>query len=172
MPRPRHPLTPEIQDKIASYIRAGGFPHVAATAAGVPAEVFERWLRLGQRRSAPQKYYAFREAVLQAQAQARLKAESDAFGGKPMDWLRSGPGRETAARAGWSSAPRPRAGTKDDDNPFLDPRVLAFFRVLLEALAPYPEARAAAAATIMTCTEGMSPEEKAEWRHGLGGLKL
>ena len=49
MARPRYRLTPALQEKIVAYIRAGGFPHVAAEAAGLPRRVFERWLERGQR---------------------------------------------------------------------------------------------------------------------------
>lgn len=157
-------LTPALTDQIASYIRAGGFPHIAAEAAGVPQDAFERWLRRGRQQQAPAKYRAFREAVLQAQAQARLAAETAALGNKPMDWLKSGPGRETAAQAGWSSTPRPRSGAQDESNPFLHPLVLAMLRRMIEALTPHPQARVAAAQVILACEEGMNAEEKEQWR--------
>src|SRR5438105_1422557 len=97
MARKRHLLTPAVEQAILAYVRAGGFPHVAAEAAGVPRAVFERWLARGQEPGGPAKYRAFLEAVRQAQAQARLGAEVSARDDKPLDWLRSGPGRETPA---------------------------------------------------------------------------
>jgi hypothetical protein len=145
MPRDRPLPTPELQQSICAFIRAGGFPRVAAEAAGVPAAVFERWLRRGKRRRAPDCYRAFAEAVAQARAQARLAAELQAFEKRPLDWLKCGPGRETAADPGWASAPKPVSrGGADADTPSLPPEVLAVFQRLLEVLAPFPEARALA----------------------------
>src|SRR5262245_14793324 len=96
MARSRHRLTEDIAVAIPSYIRAGGYPHIAAEAAGVPREVFDDWLQRGQQKKAPAVYRRFADAVRQARAQARLAAEIAAFKAKPMDWLRSGPGKETA----------------------------------------------------------------------------
>src|SRR2546421_628308 len=104
MPRDRPSPTPELQQRICAFIRAGGFPRVAAEAAGVPAGVFERWLRRGKRRRAPDCYRAFAEAVAQARAQARLAAELQVFEKRPLDppyhrtpspgpWSRTSPGR-------------------------------------------------------------------------------
>src|SRR5688500_16408139 len=95
MPKKRHRLTPAIEQAIVSYVRAGGFPHVAAEAAGVPAEVYEDWMRRGESPRAPANYRAFAESVRQAAAHARLSAEVEALKEKPLDWLRGGPGRQT-----------------------------------------------------------------------------
>src|SRR5215470_8351145 len=102
MPSPRHTLTTQVEEKILAFIRAGGYPHVAAEAAGVPRAVFEGWLGQGRRTGRPTKYRTFPEAVQQARAQARLKAETTAFKDKPLDWLKSGPGRETSDCTGWT----------------------------------------------------------------------
>ncbi len=67
MARPRYRLTPALQEQIVAYIRAGGFPHVAAEAAGLPRRVFKRWLERGQRSDAPPDYRAFALAVMEAQ---------------------------------------------------------------------------------------------------------
>ena len=107
MPRQRHQLTPAVQQAILAYVRAGGFPHIAAEAAGVPREVFEHWLERGRGPRAPDKYRALLEGVRQAEAQARLGAEVSALNDKPLDWLRSGPGRETPDRAGWTATVKP-----------------------------------------------------------------
>jgi hypothetical protein len=143
----RHLLTATLQASICAYIRAGGFPHVAAEAAGLPREVFERWLRKGQEGKGGPKYRHFFEAVQQAQAQARLGAEVAALNDKPMDWLKSGPGKATAD-AGWTSAARPQANPSVEANPFLQPQMQEMFRFLLDVLAPFPEARAAVAQAI------------------------
>src|SRR5262245_59434222 len=45
-------LTLELHRQIAAAIRAGGFPHIAAQAFGVPAPVWDNWLRRGTARGA------------------------------------------------------------------------------------------------------------------------
>ena len=148
MPRDRQPPTPELQQRICAFIRAGGFPRVAAEAAGVPAGVFERWLRRGKRRRAPECYRAFAAAVAEARAQARLAAELQVFDKRPLDWLKCGPGRETRSDPGWASAPKPVAGGAAAGDWSQQPEILAVFQKLQEALAPFPEARAAASEII------------------------
>ena len=84
--------------------------------------------------------------MTQALAQARLRAEVAVFQDHPRDWLRYGPGKETADAPGWSTAARPRSHQNAEPvNPLLQQEVLALIRSLLEALGPYPEARSAAA---------------------------
>jgi hypothetical protein len=148
MPRDRQTPTPELQQRICAFIRAGGFPRVAAEAAGVPAGLFERWLRRGKRRRAPECYRAFAAAVAEARAQARLAAELQVFDKRPLDWLKCGPGRDTRTDPGWASAPKPVPGTAAAGSLAGQPEVLAVFQKLMEALAPFPEARAAAAEVI------------------------
>src|SRR5665213_3693441 len=75
MAQKRPLLTPEIEAKILAYVRAGGFAHVAAEAAGVSREVFEEWMRKGESKRAIPKYRLFAEKVRQAEATARLGAE-------------------------------------------------------------------------------------------------
>lgn len=140
--RPR--LTAEIEKAIIAYARAGGFPEVAAEAAGVPREVFADWLARGDNPRGGARYRAFARAVRQAVAQARLGAEVSARQDKPLDWLRSGPGRETPTRIGWTGTVRPR-GAEAAAPLLADPQVQALLRSLLQALAAYPEARAALA---------------------------
>jgi hypothetical protein len=147
MTRPRDELTLEIQQAIVAYIRAGGYPHVAAEAAGVPRRVFERWLRQGEAEGSEEQYRAFAEAVRQAQAQARLGAEVAARNERPMSWLRSGPGKQTGDATGWTGPVR-GAPEVEKASPLLHPEVQQLLRLLLEALTPYPEARSAAARAI------------------------
>ena len=87
-------LTPEIQKSIVAFVRAGGYPDVAAEAAGIPRELFRRWMKQadGPRPSAAVRELA--QAVRQAQAQARL-------GRRDRD-----PGRQAARLA----QERPRQG--------------------------------------------------------------
>ena len=147
MSRPH--LTSDLQNSIVAYIRAGGFPHVAAEAAGVRREVFERWLHQGRGPEARSRYRAFFEAVLQARAQARLGAETAVLGDKPLDWLRSGPGRETAESAGWTGTVRPTGAATGRGGPVLaQEEVQALIATVLRLLEPYPEARAVVAARL------------------------
>ena len=67
MARPRYRLTPALQEQIVAYIRAGGFPHVAAEAAGLPRQVFARWLERGQRAMRRPLIAQFARAVMEAQ---------------------------------------------------------------------------------------------------------
>jgi len=143
----KHHLTPAIQQAIVAYIRAGGFPHVAAEAAGVPHEVFEQWRQRGEEPRAPARYRDFAAAVRQAAAQARLGAEVQVRTDKPLDWLRNGPGRETADSPGWTTPARPRP-PRQAESPLLDPAFSALLLGLLETLSDFPDARAAAARLI------------------------
>jgi hypothetical protein len=142
--RPR--LTPEVQQQICAYLRAGGGPHVAAAAAGVLPEAFDEWLRRGRRPGARPRYRDFALAVAQAQAHARLAAETKVHQEKPLDWLKCGPGRETAEQQGWTAPGKPcfGAGTADEEQ-VSRAEWFATLADLLAALAAYPDARAAAA---------------------------
>ncbi len=143
---PKRPqLTPQIQQQICSYLRAGGFLHIAAEAAGIPRRVFEDWLRRGQRLSAKPLYRHFWEDVQQARAQARLKAELAVFDKAPLNWLKYGPGRETPDYPGWTNAGKPQPPREGNVNLFLGAEIQALVASVLQALAPYPEARAAVA---------------------------
>jgi hypothetical protein len=142
----RHVLTAELASQIVAFIRAGGFPHVAAEAAGVPREVFADWLRRGREPGGRPPYRDLARGVCQAQAQARLTAEVAALTDRPLDWLRSGPGKETADAAGWTGPARPQPPPDPPpDDALADPRVRQFLADLLDLLAPHPEARDAAA---------------------------
>jgi hypothetical protein len=136
--------TPEIEKAVAAFIRAGGYPHVAAEAAGVPRETFDDWLRRGRSPRAHAAYRRFAEAVRQAHAHARLTAEIAALKNKPLDWLRNGPGKETPASPGWTSAVKPASAPAG----FAEAELHDLIRALLDVLGPYPEARAAVAAAL------------------------
>lgn len=129
-------LTPEIQNSITAFLRAGGFPEVAAAAAGVPAAQFARWMYAGTQPGAKKRYREFAAAVGEALGQARLKAEVAIHENKPLDWLKAGPGR-----ADWGSKARPPAGPPALEHPAFQ----ALLSGLLAALEPFPEAREAAA---------------------------
>jgi hypothetical protein len=120
MARRRYVLTPALAQLIVSYARAGGYPWVCAEAAGVPREVFADWMAKGAEPDGRQRYRAFRREVLQAHAQARLKAEVAALSERPLDWLKSGPGKETALGSGWTGPARPRAADTGPANILAD----------------------------------------------------
>jgi hypothetical protein len=156
MPQKRPLLTPAVETTILAYVRAGGFAHVAAEAAGVSREVFEEWMRKGEGKRPNAKYRVFAVAVRQAEAQARLGAEVAALKGKPVDWLKAGPGKETTAKPGWSALAKPRGGRDKPASPLLDPGVQELLRTLLRALERYPEARA----DVVGVLNGLRPEEE------------
>jgi hypothetical protein len=87
MARARYRLTRALQEKIAAFIRAGGFAHIAAEAAGLPRELFARWMERGESADAPANYRNFARAIREAEAQARLQAELNVRSDKPLDWL-------------------------------------------------------------------------------------
>jgi hypothetical protein len=143
-----HPkLTPTIQQAIVAYVRAGGFPHVAAEAAGVPAETFAHWMELGERPRGAAKYRQLADAVRQAVAQARLGAELQTRSGKPLDWLRGGPGRPTAVGDGWTGPAR-AAPAKSNEATQLSAEMQRLVAIILGALRSHPEARAAVVAAL------------------------
>jgi hypothetical protein len=141
---PYHVLTPELQATICAFIRSGAFPQIAAEAAGIPQKVFDRWMRYGQARRPLALYRDFAQAVRQAQAQARLLAENQALQDSPLNWLKSGPGKETARMPGWTSPIKPATPARKGTG-LSRQRLMDFISCLLTALEPFPEARLAAA---------------------------
>src|SRR5437870_4971115 len=93
-------LTAIVRGKILDSIRAGGYAHVAAEAWGVPADILADWLKKGQAKGAHEPYASFAAEVREAEAQARLTAETRLFDKDGRAWLEHGPGRETADRPG------------------------------------------------------------------------
>jgi hypothetical protein len=141
--------SPVLCQQICAFIRAGGYAPVAAEAAGVPRRLFAKWLARGLKRRARGVYRAFAEAIRQAEAQARLGAEMAAYKKDALNWLKSGPGRERPRRPGWSMPVRARPGAeRGAANPLLHPAAARVLAGLLQALTPFPEARAAAAAVL------------------------
>lgn len=94
-------LTPDVHQRIVAYIRAGAFAWVAAEAAGVSKSSFHRWLQRGEREGRG-RYFDFGEEVRQAQAQARVAAETEVRKSSPATWLRYGPGRDRPGEPGWT----------------------------------------------------------------------
>jgi hypothetical protein len=98
-------LTSELIKDVANFIRAGGYPEVAAEALGIPVDVFHTWMHEGNGRRRNDRRRMLGESVRKAAAQARLKAEVELFANDPAKWLLHGPGKETPTRPGWSLMP-------------------------------------------------------------------
>ena len=102
-------LTNDIQRTIVECIRAGGFDHVAAEAAGVSARTFRYWMARGEGRSpggpARPRLKAFAADVNRARAEVRLAAEIRVYREDPKHWL-SRVARTKPDREGWTE-PRP-----------------------------------------------------------------
>ena len=150
MARARHRLTLALQEKIAAYIRAGGFAHIAAESAGLPRDVFAHWLERGERPGAAANYRTFARVIREAEAQARLQAELSVRGDKPLDWLKAGPGKAGADNPGWTNpgkagdASTTKAGKTEREKTWSE--VLHLFGRCAEQLAAFPDARAALSA--------------------------
>lgn len=132
-------LTNELELQIVAYIRAGGYSHIAAEAAGIPRLLFSRWLARGRARKARQPYRRFWLDVLQAKAQARLGAEMKAREQDPKFWLRYGPGKDAIEAPGWAS--RDKTPTTVDG--LANGEVRRLLGLVLQVLAPFPDARRA-----------------------------
>ena len=143
MARSRYRLTPALQAQIVAFIRGGGFPHVAAEAAGLPRQVFERWLRRGRKADAPPNYHAFALSVMEAETQARLHAELTTLNEKPLDWLKDGPGEDRADNPGWANPGKQRSASAAGlDREQILVELFALVGEALEQLEAHPEAGA------------------------------
>jgi hypothetical protein len=96
-------------------------------------------MRRGQAARASAVYRNFADAVRQAVAQARLSAEIAVHKARPLDWLRSGPGKETPTAPGWTSNVRAAAPTTAADLGRAE--VQKMIAILLDLLGPHPELR-------------------------------
>jgi hypothetical protein len=131
---------------ILASIRAGGYPHVAAQAYGVPAEQFLHWLRRGGAKRGPRKVRRLVTLVNEAAARARLKAEMTVYDADPRLWLRHGPGKESRQAPGWSALAKPVSDRGDAGADLLNsPEFQAMQAAMLGALHDLPEARVAVA---------------------------
>jgi hypothetical protein len=162
----RYPLTPELQAAICGYILSGGFPHVAAEAAGVPREVFDGWLRRARARRPKKKYRLFFEAIMQARAQVRLAAEAKALLKDPFGWLKCGPGKEMPDAPGWTNPPRAQVdGDSEAVNLLLRRETQELVATLLQVLQPFPEVRAAVAEALSKLDAESATEREATEEH-------
>ena len=85
------PFDPLLADRVLSYIQSGGYPLVAAEAAGVPREIFLQWIQWGEQKRAREPYRGFARGVRQAVAHGRLIAELAVHDKDPKYWLSHGP---------------------------------------------------------------------------------
>jgi len=134
-------LTASVRTHILSSLRSGGYLHIAAEAWGVPRALLDIWLEKGNGLKAREPYASFARDALEAQGQARLRAEVEVFQNDPRYWLEHGPGRETARNPGWSGAVKAAETTREERNPWLDAEVMGVLRVVVDALTPHPELR-------------------------------
>jgi hypothetical protein len=111
--------------------------------------LFQKWMDLGAKPRF-KRHQAFRLAVIQAQAQARLSAEMKALKDDPVAWLKSGPGKELPGVPGWAAPPKPGSVTNDNRtvNIFGSPELLGLLHTLRALLAPYPGALEAVSAAM------------------------
>jgi hypothetical protein len=93
--------------EILSFIRAGAFPLVAAEAAGVPRQVYEKWLEAGEKRRAREPFRSFARDVRKAVAGARILQEHAVYEKDPKYWLVHGPGKDMPGNPGWTGEVRP-----------------------------------------------------------------
>jgi hypothetical protein len=154
MPATRYRLTAAMVQDIAERIKVGAFEQVAVESVGVPFEIYKRWLASGRAKKAPALYRQLADAVMQAKAHARFAAEMDLRKKDAKAWLLHGPGRESPGGAGWSATTKPGSGDTANEGPALQDVLAA----LLAALAPFPEARIAAA----TALEALKPKAESE----------
>ena len=72
-PGRRSKLTPEVQQRIVSALRAGNYLHVAAEYAGIGKSTLYRWIQRGNVESHG-AYRDFRDAVRTAEREAEVRA--------------------------------------------------------------------------------------------------
>ncbi len=144
----RYRLTPEMITDIVSRIKGGAYASVAAQASGLPPEVFQQWMERGTSKNARSPYHEFAASIQAGIAHARCMAEINMRTENPKGWLMHGPGKDSPSQ-GWTAAVRATVPpTPEAVNLLMDPQFQELLARLLLALAPYPEARQAAAAVL------------------------
>jgi len=130
-------------ERIVALVRLGSYPHAAAEAAGLPREIFQEWWQRGEKNGGRQPFRGFVRQIRQAIAQGRVKAEMAVYEKDPKFWLGHGPGRETASNPGWTG--EVKADVERATESAVRPQWMELSAAVLEALAPFPEARLAVA---------------------------
>ena len=133
-------ITEHFVNEVAKFIRAGGFPATASEAAGVPAAVFDDWLRRAERARRNSLFRKLRDDVRIAAAQARLTAEIEVFKKKQVDWLLHGPGKDTSATPGWSQPPRSVERAAEAVDAADSPTIHRLFCLLAKKMEAFPDA--------------------------------
>lgn len=107
-------LTPELQDQIATMIRAGTSVTVACEAAGISRETFYQWLKRGESRAAKDAAHReFRERISSARAEAEARAVTIIATAAREDWRAAAWLLERSFPERWgSSAERERLNEK------------------------------------------------------------
>lgn len=135
-------LTETLINEIASYVRSGSFPEIAAEAHKVPRDVFHVWMARGKKKKANKLYRLLVMQITEAAAQARAAAETKAFQENPKEWLKSGPGRERPNQVGWTSTVKPQDQSKNAEaDALLQASFAELCQKLLRILDPFPEIR-------------------------------
>jgi hypothetical protein len=82
-------LTPEVQERIATALRAGNYRKASALSAGISEPTFHRWMKLGERAKSG-IHHDFYEAVLRAEADAEVHAVAVIRRAMTKDWRAAG----------------------------------------------------------------------------------
>jgi hypothetical protein len=131
-------LTAALIEDICMRLKAGSFDKVAVESAGVSWKLYRQWLRQADKPGCRGLYRQLADAVTQARAQARLRAEMEVREKDAKAWLLQGPGRETGTEQGWGAAGKSANAATPDNSA----RLFELCAVVLKALAAFPEARA------------------------------
>lgn len=144
-------LDADVQTAIVEQIQKGAFPYVAAQAAGIGATTFYEWMRAGRNAKRKDRYRDFFDAVTTAAGTARTSAETRVFESDPKSWLRLGPGRDTGdpEYPGWTESGRQVDLTSKGEALAGQADVQALIALVVDVLAPFPEARAAIAGVLV-----------------------
>ena len=77
-------LTPAVQERICTAIRAGAPPETAAVYAGIGKSTYYAWMRRGERGTGP--FVEFREAIKKALADFEVRNVTIVQQAAPADW--------------------------------------------------------------------------------------
>jgi hypothetical protein len=133
-------LTAGFIKALANLLKAGAYEQVAVESLGESMKIYRAWLRAGRRKGARGLARKLADEVKQSKAHARLMAEVELRKTDAKTWLLHGPGRESPRQPGWAAAGKPPAASISTG-----PSLEAILAALLAALAPFPDARLAAA---------------------------
>lgn len=79
-------MTPEVQERIVSAIRAGNYLETAAAYAGIGETTLHRWMQQGATDESDVIYREFREAVERARAEAEVRTVALIQQAAPQSW--------------------------------------------------------------------------------------